>query len=187
MTDDPLTPKAQDTLMGLGFFVMGWSILEATIEVAIAKQLRLAPVTGSIVTAGLQFKARATLLKGLLNRDPVKNAEALLILGQIMNRGERNDLIHSVIGWEGDELVFNRRKSDGSFKVKQIRHDRTSIMLLCVEFADLAEDLKRTLDIDDQSHVAYLQRAHKAANKARKSPSPPKSQTTSRLADSHSK
>lgn len=184
---ESLTKRGEEAMMALGFFVVGWSILEAVLEVAIAKQLKLSAVDGSIVTAGLQFKARATMLMGLLSRNPAKNADAIATLKTIMNRGDRNDLIHSVIGWDGDHLVFNRRKSDGALKVKRIYYGREELMKLCLEFSGLAEDLKSQLGISDRQHVTFLQRAHNAAAKAGKSPSPPKSSKTSRLSDSHSR
>lgn len=182
-----LTEKGKDALMSLGFFVVGWSILEGGLEVAIAKQLGLSARNASIVTAGLQFKARATMLKGLLNRDPEKNAAAIETLNKIMNRGERNDLLHSLVQWDPEGLVFDRRRSDGQFRVKRVHYSREDLMVLAIEFSALSLELKKHLGITDKDHAGFFQRSHSEFIKAAKSPSPPKSSKTSRLSKSQAR
>ena len=86
MDGDSFTPEHHKAVYGLGMFILAWSVLEAHLEFLIARQLGLSPLDGSLVTAGLQFKARATLLKGLLHRDPVKNDKAITELNAIMNK-----------------------------------------------------------------------------------------------------
>jgi hypothetical protein len=142
-------------IRGLGMFVFSWSILEAYLEVAIAKQLGLSPRDGSLVTASLQFKGRATLLKGLLNRNPEKYEKPIELLNEIMNKPYRNDLLHSRIGVAPAGLVFERRKSDGKLKVSASGHTEETLQKLGVEIAQIGEALFDALGITDDDFREY--------------------------------
>ena len=93
----------------LGLFVLGWAMVEATLEVAISKQLKIRPLESSIVTAGLQFRSRAAILRSLLAREPKKNAKAIDVVKALQCDRDRNDIMHSVIGGSKDVIWFNRR------------------------------------------------------------------------------
>ena len=127
------------------------------------------------------------MLLGLLNRDPAKNAAAIKILKSLMNRGERNDIIHSISMPVGDRMTFTRRKSDGTFRVKAFSMTGKELAVLSLEMAELAVGLQNALGITADSYTRSLQEAHKAAAKLAKSPSPPKASRTSRLSASQAR
>jgi hypothetical protein len=82
----------------LGHFIMARSLVESTIEVAIGKQLGLKALESSVVTAGMQFMGRSSTLISLLKLDPAKNAAAIEIVHRMQDIGDRNDILHSIIG-----------------------------------------------------------------------------------------
>ena len=166
MSDHGFKKAHDDAISCLGLFVVGWSTIEALLEVAIAKQLGLAPAEGSIITASLQFKSRSVILMGLLNRDKTKNAAAITSLKTLQNKPDRNDLLHSIIGRSATGLVFTRRKSDGKFSSQEKPHDAESLLLATIELTNIANELKIALGISEQDIQDYFDTAHKAANSA---------------------
>jgi hypothetical protein len=54
-------PADEKTMASLGHFVQAWSLIESAIEVAIGKELALPPLESSMITAGLQFRGKASL------------------------------------------------------------------------------------------------------------------------------
>lgn len=154
----------------LGHFVMAWSLIEAAIEVGIGKQLGMKPLETSIVTAGLMFKARASILMSLLNRDPATNAKAISILKEIEGIEDRNDIMHSIIGGSADQIWFNRRKTRNKFTSKIERYNQLRLNSAVLGISELSGDLMRELGITRDDYLNFFQEAHNAVNKASVSP-----------------
>jgi hypothetical protein len=168
MVDDtPFTQETNQAIFGLGFFVAAWSVLEATLEVAISQQLNLSALDSSHITAGMQFKPKTVMLKSLLNRDKAKNAKAIDVVNNMQKRGERNDLLHGVVGFNLKELVFTRRRNDkGRFTSEEKPYTGEQLIQLSHDVADLSAALKAELHISDTDYETWLQEAHRDANKA---------------------
>jgi len=163
--DDSFTPETHKAIYGLGFFVAAWSVLEASLEVAIAKQLGLGPKDGSHITAGMQFAPKAIMLRSLLGRDKAKHAAAIAIVNRMMSRGERNDLLHSIVNYNNRELVFTRRRNDkGGFTSEEKPYTGEQLLELSTEIANLSEGLKNQLGISDPEYEAWINEAHSEAN-----------------------
>ena len=154
----------------LGYFVMAWSLIEAAIEVGIGKQLGIKPLESSIVTAGLMFKARASILASLLNRDPSKNATALSLLKEIQAIEDRNDILHSVVGSGTNQIWFNRRKTKNKFSSKIERYNWERLSATVLSISQLAGDLMAALDVTQGDYLKFFQDSHNAANKPSVSP-----------------
>lgn len=150
----------------LGHFVMAWSLIEATIEVGIGKQLGTKPLESSIVTAGLMFQTRASILMSLLNREPIKNAKAIKILKEIEDVEDRNDIMHSVIGGSATQIWFNRRKAKRKFTSKIETYNQVRINSTVLAVSELAGRLMTALGISRDDYLAFFQESHNAANKA---------------------
>jgi len=151
-------------LIMLGSFIMAWSLIEAAIEVGIGKQLGTKPLETSIVTAGLMFRARASILVSLLNRDHVKNAEAIRLLKEVENIEDRNDIMHSVIGGSITQIWFNRRKTKRKFTSKIEYYDQIRMNSLVLNTADISAQLMKALDISKEDYLAFFHDSHNAAN-----------------------
>jgi hypothetical protein len=148
----------------LGQFVMAWSLIETTIEIGIGKELGTAPLETSIVTAGLMFKARASILMSLLNRDSTKNADALSLLKEIRNLEDRNDFMHSVIGGSADLLWFNRRKTNEKFTSKIENYPIVRMNTALLHCTELSVKLGKALKITKEDYLKFFQESHNAAN-----------------------
>jgi hypothetical protein len=154
----------------LGHFVMAWSLIEATIEIGIGKQLGTKSLETSIVTAGLMFRARASILMSLLNRDPSKNSEAIRLLKEVEGIEDRNDIMHSVIGGSVDQIWFNRRKTKNRFTSKIERYDQVRLNSTVLNIADLSGELMKALGISRPDYLEFFQQSHNAANNSSVSP-----------------
>lgn len=160
-------------ILWLGRFIIAWATIESTMEVVIAKELGVDPVAGSIITSGLQFKSRAAVLSSLLSRDQVKNKEGLAILKEIRTIGDRNDILHSVIGGSKSVIWFNRRKNDPKFTSKIEKYDAERLESVTTHCANLAADMQICFGISTNDYVSFFQDAHNAVNSAPVSPKPP--------------
>lgn len=151
-------------LQMLGSFVLSWSAIEASIEVCISRELGLKPLESSIVTAGLMFKARSSILLSLLNRDAKKNEKAISVLKKILELEDRNDIMHSVIGGSDSQIWFNRRKTNRHFasKIEVYKLDRMAALSL--QCSDLAAELMKICKITKENYVTFFQESHNRAN-----------------------
>ena len=163
MDGDSFTSEHLRAVHGLGMFILAWSVLEAYLEFLIARQLTLSPLDGSLVTADLSFKARARLLKGLLHRDSVKNDQAITELNALMNKPDRNDLFHSMIGSNEDGLVFTRREAAGMFKSTEKPYSGPSLLRLAVEITETTTRLRSALGATEKDYLSYFQSAYGGA------------------------
>lgn len=154
----------------LGHFVMAWSLVEAAIEIGIGKQLGTKPLETSIVTAGLMFRARSSILMSLLNRDSSKNSEAIRVLKQVELIEDRNDIMHSVIGGSADQIWFNRRKTKNKFTSKIERYNQVRLNSTVLNIADLSGQLMKSLGISRTDYLEFFQQSHNAANNSPVSP-----------------
>jgi len=148
----------------LGHFVMAWSLVESTLEVAIAKQLRLWPLDGSIVTAGLMFQGRANLLLSLLNRSPSRNRDAIATVKAMQGIQDRNDILHSVLGGSTEFIWFNRRRIQQEFTSKIEVYDQKRLLEAARRCSDLSTELMNALGISKADYESFFQETHNAAN-----------------------
>ncbi len=153
----------------LGHFIMAWSLIEAAIEIGIGKQLGTKPLETSIVTAGLMFRARSSILMSLLNRDPSKNSEAIRILKEVEGIEDRNDIMHSVIGGSANQIWFNR-KTKHRFTSKIERYNQTRLNSTVLAIADLSGKLMSALGISRTDYLEFFQQSHNAVNNSPASP-----------------
>jgi hypothetical protein len=149
----------------LGHFIMAWSLIEAAIEVGIGKQLGTKPHESSIVTAGLMFKARSSILMSLLNREPQKNERAIQVLKKIEDIEDRNDIMHSVIGGSADQIWFNRRKTKRKFTSKIENYNQVRLNSVVLATSQLAGELMKALGIERHDYLTFFQESHNAANR----------------------
>ena len=159
-----------DAAAALGHFMISWAHLESVLEVAIHKQLGTDPVKSSIVTAGLQFKSKTSVLLSLLNLDAKKYDAAIKTLKKIRNRSERNDIVHGIVAYHPDGIGFMRRRVDEKFKSTKLLYSPSKLTQLAEEFEALSVSLAGALGLKPEEFNPFFHSAHKAANKASGSP-----------------
>jgi hypothetical protein len=151
-------------LQMLGSFVLSWSAIEAVIEICISRELGLKPLESSIVTAGLMFKGRSSILRSLLNRDTKKNEKAISIVKKVQEIEDRNDIMHSVIGGNDSQIWFNRRKTNRRFSSKIETYDLERMSALALQCSELATDLMKACKVSVKDYETFFQESHNRAN-----------------------
>lgn len=165
MTSDTFGDIQKEATFALGLFVNAWSTVEGTLDVAISKQLGLNPLDGSIITAGLPFRAKSDTLKGLLTRNRDENADALDVLAKIKNMPDRNDLLHGIAGASEHGLVFTRRTNHGEFKSTDKHFSTERLLRLSVEVTELVRTLQSHLEITEIDYISFFEESHSATIK----------------------
>jgi hypothetical protein len=168
---DHLTPGQDKSFTSLGPFLIGWSYVEGTLEMAIAKSLRLSPINGSLVLSQLAFSQKLNLLKSLVNRSAAPNQLVINALNMLSNITERNDIAHGIIErFDGDSLVLLRRRNNGRFKSEEKTFNFNKIKELSGKLAAIRLILIGEYNIGVKFQETYFRQAHLAAQR----PSRPK-------------
>ena len=158
MNSDPYGDVQRDATFALGLFILAWSSVEGTMDVAISKQLKISPLEGSIITAGLPFRAKATILKGLLIRDKIKNKEAIGAVNTLLKKPDRNDILHGIAGANENGLVFTRRKSDGTFFSIEKPYTTERLLRLAAEVSQIVQ----RFGVTEEEYRGFFHVSHNA-------------------------
>lgn len=166
MSEPELEDHHRDAIYAMGLFILSWGMIEGTLEMAIAKELHLDAFNGSIVTAGLQSKAKSMLLRSLLERSPDANAEKIALIKFIQQQAIRNDVAHGIPGINEMGLTFFRRTTDGTFKSVLKKYSDNEMLLTAKQVGEWALQMQALFGITEDDHQAFFQEAHNAANKS---------------------
>lgn len=156
--EPPLHP---DVAWALGHFIVCFSLLDTTIEVAIGRLLKLDPVKSTIVTAGLQFKAKLMLLSSLLNLDPKTHAKLITEIKDLSGKTDRNDIVHSVVATYGRNIEFLRRRVDLKFKARDIKHTPETLIELAADITQTGANIMKELNFTRHDLGLFLDTAHR--------------------------
>lgn len=115
----PLSPTQNFTYF-LGKFHGCWSSIELSIDCAIGRFLKLSPRDSLVITAGMEFNAKAKILHDVVYRsDDPKKSEILGLLGEIRNNAKRVPITHSFMMGEKNKITFFERPRGQKFVVKE--------------------------------------------------------------------
>ena len=171
-------------LAAYGMFMVTWSGFEAALEMGIMKRTKMDPVISSLVTSGLTFERRASILRSLLAGDPDKTKsvdykEAIRLINSITQEAERNHLIHGLVFFslqgEKPKLGFVKRVTDQRFKGKWKEFTSNSLNDLCRSIATKTARLHALLGISPEDAALFSNIGLVLSSNSRASPMPPDS------------
>ena len=153
----------REMVQHLGWFVLVWSHIEATLEYIIYKQTKLDPLDSSIITSGLATKARLSIALALLHREKKPNAELVAALKKLQNYPTRNALMHGIITFSKDKLYFDYRRPTDKFTVTRRIFTAPELLALVKELGDLGVAIQTHAgmsepDVNDFLHTSYSRR-----------------------------
>jgi hypothetical protein len=162
------SPDMIATLAGYGLFMVNWSLFEATIEVAIQKRLELHPIEGNIVTGGLAFLSRSSILRSLLALDDTDDAkEASTLINSMVNDANRNAIIHGIVHVGGDHtLKFVHRKTANKLTAKSVIVDKDSMLSRASTLRKSIEKLQSLLSVSNEELQEFGNIGQLLANKS---------------------
>jgi len=178
------TPPATDEMVlilaAYGLFMINWSLFESVLEAAIAKRVGLDVVEGNIVTAGLAFERRASILRGLLAMNN-KPPGAGKLINEITQEARRNSIIHGHVFVEedGKKIIFVKRSVEQELKANKQEFDHVSMLAHARALREKIQKLQSLLEITEEDLSEFSNIGQSLANKSATSPKPPSSTKTS--------
>ena len=150
----------------LGAFVVGWSVFESVLDVAISRQLKITDEQGLIVTSGLAFERKLQILIALLSLEKDEHRSTISSLKRIKKVAARNLLLHGNI-WIGDDhLHFVQVLTDDGLKAREIKHNVKNFATSIQEIMQLVESVKSALSITDDDRSRFGALGKKLAREA---------------------
>ncbi len=103
-----------------GLFLLLWGNFETLIDYLITTQLKITHLQGHIVCGGLQFGAKAAMLKSLLNIKSEPDKEGVRLISDVISSAERNFLIHGIPTFDkpSGDMFFSKRSVANNINVK---------------------------------------------------------------------
>lgn len=160
----------------LGAFYLVWSALELCLCYGIGKFLKIPDEDALILTSGMEFGRKITVLRNLIYRSGHPQKSTILgLLGKIQNESKRNIFAHSFLTANDTVITFIERTRGGDYKV--IRHEFTVKEFVdhVTEFGDVATALEKAIGVTMEEYQRFADAALSADTKATKSPVPPSS------------
>lgn len=172
--------KTVHVLSAYGIFMLVWGAFEAALELGIMKQTGMNIAISSLVTSGLPFERRASILRSLLSGRADKTVskedgeKAISLINSITNEAERNHLIHGLafLGKSGS-IGFVKRITDQKFKGKWKEFTTDSLLDLCTSVTIKTQELHRLLGISERDLQIFSNIGLILAKKLETSPIPP--------------
>ena len=159
-----------------GMFHGMWASMELMLCYGITKFLNIPAQEGHVLTSGMEFGRKITLLRNLVYRsnDPNKR-KIMALLGKIQNESKRNVFAHSFITSDATSLTFIERSRGGDYKV--IRHQYTLREFVghVDNFVSAAAELEKLVGVTPTELHRFADAAFSAEISATKSPVPPSS------------
>ena len=156
--DEP--EKLADTIefnMQLGFFYSAWAVTDATLDFALGKFLRLTHEETHLLTAGMEFGRKATLLRNLLRhqKDSPQKSELLRTVKIIQNDSLRNVFAHSYLASDEDSVSFISRSRGGDYSATEYEFTKDEFREHVHKFIDASHDFYNALEVDDHEFFAF--------------------------------
>ncbi len=160
----------------MGMFHGMWATLELVLCYGLTKFLKLSPEEGHVLTSGMEFGRKITLLRNLVRRsDDANKGKLISLLGKIQNESKRNVFVHSFITSNAERVTFIDRSRGGDYKVTKHEYTLKEFADHLESFGSAAAELEMLLGIDPAELHRFAEAAFKAETKATKSPVPPSS------------
>jgi hypothetical protein len=177
MTEEtPLFIFTDAFLINLGKFYTTWLVLEATIDYTIGRFLKLPHNETHILTAGMEFGRKASLLRVLIDRSDIRNKlEIKQLLRKIQEESKRNIFAHSIIASNPTSVSFFYRKMDGTFSITEHSFTHAEFESHVRKMTSFAHNFSNALNVDMNEFQEFSRAALSASKSASKSPQPPSS------------
>lgn len=173
MTDNRLILNP-DFLLALGGFHGAWSSLEVLLSYSIGHTLNIPVNETHMLTSGMEFGRKATLLRNLIHRGDRKNkAQIIGLIGRLQNESLRNVFAHGMITSSRDTVTFIDRSRHGDYRTTKHVFTLKQFIDHVVEVGEIAANLQVALGVPQQEIHDFVMAALNDDTKSTKSPVPP--------------
>lgn len=124
-----------------GLFLLQWGGFETLLDYLITRELNLKHRKGHILCAGLQFKAKSSILKSLLNDRETPDKVGVKLINDVVTSAKRNFLVHGIPTFDrlSGDLIFTKRIVDNKLKVSEKTFEEDDLyshmdeLICCIE------------------------------------------------------
>jgi hypothetical protein len=140
----------------LGAFFQVWLAVEFTVDLAIGKFLGVPDEETHLMTAGLSFGRRATLLRSLVARSDHKDKGKITkLLQEIQDNSLRNIFSHAYLLADARSVTFLERIPHGKFTAKSYPFSGPAFTAHVERFIQAAKDFETTLGVSTADVDAF--------------------------------
>lgn len=163
-------------LLMLGYFHAMWATLDLALCYGIGKFLGLKAEECHVLTSGMEFGRKLTLLRNLVYRsDHLHKTKIMALLGKIQNESKRNVFAHSFIISDQKTVTFIERSRGGDYKVTRHNFTLKEFYAHVESLGTHAEELTHLIVPSYDEFQRFAEAALNAETKVTKSPVPPNS------------
>lgn len=138
--------------------------------------------TANVVTSGLAFERRASILRSPLAGTGDGNKEAIALINQIAQGAKRNHLVHGMVSIGAKDghavLLFVKRMTDQRFTARVRVHTSESLRAVCKSIALKRARPQDLLGISPEDREAFSNIGLILSSKAFKFPTSPKAESS---------
>ncbi len=163
-------------LIDFGQFHGSWLTIDMMVSFGIGKFLKIPHESTHILTSGMEFGRKATILRNLAYRsDDPRKKQIVQCLGRLQNDSKRNVFSHAVLTSDVKEVTFIDRTRSGDYVATEHTFTKEQFTDHVAEVMALGVQLEKALALDASEFHAFAMAALKANTKPTKSPVPPSS------------
>lgn len=142
----------------------------------IFKFLKITEEETHILTSGMEFGRKATLLLNLVYRSGDPNKSQIIgLIRKIQNESKRNVFAHSFITSSANSISFIEQSRGGDYRAVEHKFTRRSFIEHVVSYARYCAELEKALGVEESELARFCRAALSANTKSTKSPVPPSS------------
>ena len=149
-----MTADNNHLITSLGRFVITWSILDLTLDAAIKNHLGVDIHRSAIVTTGLGFERKVSILRALLQLNDPKYAEAIALLGTITTTARRNVMLHGHVWVGDDQLEFVKMDTDKKLSARMVAFKPKEFHELIKSLAVMIDKLQGLVGVTEEDKHA---------------------------------
>ena len=160
----------------LGAFHGAWLSLETLTCYGIKVLLRITSEEAHVLTAGMEFGRKATLLRNLVHRSDLdKKTEIIGALGKLMNEGRRNMFVHGIVTTDEHSVTFIERSRGGDYTATKRTFTGDDLVAHVRWVTETAVALEEAFSVDEATMLDFAMAALSTDTKSKRSPDPPSS------------
>jgi len=153
------------TLAAYGLFMATWSLLEIVIEVAIAKQLSIGFLEGNIITSGMGYEQRASILRSLLARHSPEFDDVRALLTEVTRDARRNTMAHGHIRVSETTIEFIKRSTKERLTATKAEFSTVGMVQHLDVLNQRIKVIQSRLGVTDHDLEAFAKIGHHLTNK----------------------
>jgi hypothetical protein len=176
MYEPPALNFDDDFLRFYGAFHASWATLELVTACAVSKLLKISFEEGNILTSGMEFGRKATLLKNLVYRsDNPQRKMIIRLINKILNEAKRNVFAHGFLTSTKTTVSFIDRSRGGDYTACKHTFALPEFVHHVRAYMETAHALEEALEITPTELHRFANAALSENTKSTKSPVPPNS------------